>query len=475
MVSGLQTISLYGNPLNCDCRLSWFHSPEFSSYYSIRRDRLSVNNRTLLKPNETLCAAAGPSDVTGVPLLRELTRAASHSSAVCLPMVIPLFERITVLPLGSDLVLECRVISSGLPTDPAAAPSVIWILPDIVDRNRRVDVEQHSEPGFGSTLTVRQLQARDAGSYRCRVSTPVDVETTGNASSSEALANAQAQTILRLYNVAAGVIPVSVGSRSATVIWNGTDSTLKTAEYVIVYRPVAASGRPSTAGNDRGPCSGIENLNFLNDLASNKRYRLQRHQELSKCNITADSGAILIRPFLRKYTIGSLQPGTVYEFCMTAKTGRRPLRHNTLFLSPKSLSFADEFIRLICVNVTTRPEVFGVSASTINWYYGLLVVVGASTFVTLICTLCVVTRRRYRVRKWYDEPEMTTVTERGEFVSMRLTSGPTRDPTVYGLPLHELRPNGKSTPAEMAEMALDRSCDLSREQSPLTTSRTSLI
>lgn len=414
-------------------------------------------------------------------------------SDLCSPVVIPLFDATTVLPLGSDLILDCRVVREK--TADQQTWNIVWMTPDIVDRDRRINIRLHPGPDAGSTLTVRQLRARDAGAYRCRVPSAADSSLDKNATTSSSLPLfTQAQTVLRLYNVAAGVLPLAIGSRSATIVWNGTESTLTTADYIIIYRSLSAfpSVRPTleaadkrygdraaeTNGRNGDSCDNGGSLNFVNDLSLNSRTVPQQQQQFS-CDPAADSGAILVRPFLRKYTVGGLQPNAVYEFCMMARIGRGGRSSSSVSL------MADGLVRLSCLNITTRPELLDANAAIIGWFSGTLSVVCIAVIFTLICGVCIMARRRYRKRKWYGEPEMTVTGAYGDSVSVRLTSGLRRGPTTvatYGLPLSELRLDEKAARGFAVAKSMSTSNDFKSrstecivEHSPLSTSRTSLV
>jgi len=450
--------------------------------------------------NETACVLplVNDTELTS-PDARADSRAIRTPEAACLPVVIPLFDSTLVLPLGADLVLDCRIVDSAdvakevgtRSRTNALAGSVIWKTPDIADRDRRLDVIRHSGHDGGSVLTVRGLRPRDAGVYRCRLTTPIDADASGNTSSTMP-PYSQAQVVLKLYNLAAGVLPVSVGSRSATIMWNGTESTLSTADYVVLYRPLPGASASSSmedgarqgqVGSGRNePCSVVENLNFVNDLPLLGRPGQASRQTaaVETCYVATDSGAILIRPFLRKYTVGGLQPSTIYEFCMTSRTGRGGSqldRQRPPFKAP-SVAPNDGLVRLVCVNVTTRPEIPAVTVS--YRFSGILSAVCVAIVVALVCGIA---RRRYRSRKWYSEPELIHATSArgGESIGVMLTSGLRRGPTsvaTYGLPLSDLRLGGSGILTAKRTSSADRrrsSNEFVVEHSPLATSRTLLV
>ncbi len=454
VLASLQSISLYGNPLYCDCHLSWLQ--DLFGYSTRRRQSTRTNpaNRPnkaaanfvkLLDANETRCA--GPTNTSGltIPEAVQLGWFISVLSAPCPQRVVPLFDATTVLSLSSDLVLDCRVLvfSANRESDslPQAYSSedvggVVWTTPAMADRERRVKIFRH--PGStqsGSALIVKRVRARDAGAYRCTAAgSPTDV---GNNSLS--VPTPSAQTILRLYSVSAATFPVAISSRSVTVIWNGTESTLTTSDYVIVYQPLPMRAPEEIESPDVNarlkPCSSYGRYSPPEGL-------LQQQWSIFRCNgsNSAESGAILVRPFLRKYTIGGLQPNSAYQFCMAVRAGDSGRRPSTSSSSVVKAFAPYELIRLNCINITTRPEVLGASRwfSTGSGYTLVIIVFGIMT--SLACVVCT-SALRFRKRKWYSEPEVVIVPEDTVSVSMKLTAGLRRGPSKvikYGLPLDDL-------------------------------------
>jgi len=252
LLSTAHSFTLYGNPIYCDCHLRWIFSGECSNAES-------ACSRRLLAGNQTRCA--GPATAAGLTLLEALTSASDDNATSCAPVVTPLFDPVMYLPTASRLRLDCRV------TELTSRSSVVWITPG---RRRRLHIEQSPT---GIALTIRHLESRDAGTYRCLA---VDLDTNSTSS---------ATTVLRLYNVDARVLPITAGTTSVMITWSGTDSTLAAADYVIVYRLLPV-------GNH-------------SDLAAREN----------------DRGAIHLRPYLRKYTINGLRPGLTYELCITTQVG----------------------------------------------------------------------------------------------------------------------------------------------------------
>jgi len=203
LLSAVDSFTLYGNPVYCDCHLH-------SIFTDTCPDAKPLCSRHLLAGNRTRCA--GPATVAGLTLLEALASDGNYNATTCGPVVTALFDAVIYLPTASTLRLDCRV------TELTPRSSVIWITPG---RRRRLHVEQSLT---GTVLIIHHLESRDAGTYRCLA---VDLNTNDSSS---------ATTVLRIYNVGARVLPVFVGTTSVVITWSGTDSTFAAADYIIVYR-----------------------------------------------------------------------------------------------------------------------------------------------------------------------------------------------------------------------------------------------
>ena len=278
-------------------------------------DAESLCSHRLLSYNRTYCA--GPAIAAGLSLLESLASDIDDNATSCGPVVTALFEPVMYLPIASRLHLDCRI------SELSSQSSILWITPG---RRRRLRIEKYFT---GTVLIIRHLESRDAGTYRC-----IAIDLNTNASSS-------AKTVLRLYNVDARVLPIFVGTTSIMITWSGTDSTFAAADYVIVYR--------------------LFSVNNHSDAAARK----------------TDSGAIHLRPYLRKYAINDLRARMTYEFCITT-----PAAEN-------------DWITLHCTQLTTKPEV-SLSTTTINGrLVGVLLVAVVITVLLLRCS-CVRQRGAYR-------------------------------------------------------------------------------
>jgi len=219
--TSVDSFTLYGNPLYCDCHLRWILSDQC-------HDAKSVCSGRLLAGNWTRCS--GPTSAAGLPLFEAFATDGDDNTTTCGPVVTALFDPVIYLPTTSTLRLDCRI------SELTSRWSVVWITPG---RRRRLHVEQSAT---GTVLIIRHLQSRDAGTYRCLT---VDPDTNNSSS---------ATTVLRLYNLDARVLPIFVGTTSVMITWSGTDSTVSAADYVVVYRllPVRNSSELAALETDRG-------------------------------------------------------------------------------------------------------------------------------------------------------------------------------------------------------------------------------
>jgi len=218
LLSRLDSFTLYGNPLYCDCHLRWILADK--CYHS-----KPVCSGRLLAVNRTRCT--GPATAAGLPLLTALASDVSDNVTTCGPIVTALFDPVMYRPTDSMLRLDCRV------TQLTTRSSVVWITPG---RRRRIRVEQSAS---GTVLIIPHLESRDAGTYRCLAVDP------------DAANSSSATTVLRLYNLDARVLPLYVGATTVMITWSGTDSTVAAADYVIVYRPLPVRNQTALK-TDRG-------------------------------------------------------------------------------------------------------------------------------------------------------------------------------------------------------------------------------
>ena len=316
-----------------------------------------------------------------------------------------LFKTTTHRELGNSVAWDCR--ATGIPL-----PVVYWTTPPgdrLVNGTSNASRARLQDTAVAGTLFIDRLQPTDAGVYRC---------TAVNDEGRDVL-----QTVLKLYSRAARVLPLAIDADSITVTWNGTDSTIRTADYVMVYRRLV--GDPTAS-----------------DAAAAKSSATER-------------GRVRLRPFMRKQSVNGLHPGTVYEFCMAyqPESGRAARSRPT--------ADDDDLIRISCVNITTRLTPMladyhdGIHSGSPTALTAFVSVVLVVTGVVLLCVLATVVKR-YRRRKYYDEPNGngTVETALGRRAMGSLSSDKIKVDVLSQIPLDNL---------------YHPAC------TPITTSRTSLV
>ena len=198
----LHSISLYDNPLRCDCNIKWLADV-------IKNSSASVNTTTMLeKPNQLTCKT--PIFFKG----QTLFHVASHLPTQCPPTVIPMFDDTYQKQIGGTLTLQCKAI--GIPE-----PKVIWKLPHgekIAGRSNRIRI--HSDPT--GVLDISSIKASDIGTFTC-----IAINSKGKDS---------AHTYLHVHNHYVHIMHSAIATNFITLTWNGTSKTIGSTNYVILYR-----------------------------------------------------------------------------------------------------------------------------------------------------------------------------------------------------------------------------------------------
>ena len=183
------------------------------------------------------------------------------------------------------------------------------------------------------SLELLHVKAKDAGTYTCVASS-----STGKDAVS---------IILHVHNKNIHILHKGIATNFITVTWNGTDSTVLSSDYLILYR---------------------------------------------KSDSDQDYGKVHLRPYMRTYTITNLHPNTMYEFCIAYDHMR------TVY-------------KLHCINIRTKhymTEKHGIHTfSSSSVFLALAVVV---SFTALICVGGHFIKRYIR-RKPYKEPDGHIITE----------------------------------------------------------------
>lgn len=213
-------------------------------------------------------------------------------------------------------------------------PGVFWIVPFNRILNHTAHNNRTRLDAFGS-LTVTSLRPSDAGVYSC-----VTYSATGNDT---------VRTTLRIFNPNAHVLPLATDYDSITVTWSGTNSTMRSTDYAIAFR--------------------------VSDTDS-------------------AFGTVQLSPYMRKYTVNGLQPGTTYEFCMTYIVSTWRGRGN---------DGRDDNPLLGCARLSTRSNKLVDGIRRLPIIKAALIVVSVTVVMVVLCvgvrTVC-----RQRQRKAYQTP-----------------------------------------------------------------------
>ncbi len=256
-VSTLTTLSLYDNPLYCDCTLGWLS----------RLLRPGPGGRwgnvSLQHPGRVACRA-GPPDLESRSLQ---SVPAGQLSGQCAPRVLPLaIAPDHQLLLGDSIQLDCR--ASGQPQ-----PQITWLLPvkesedglsdaggklvRMVKASSQIGSDGRISVNEAGTLSVDIIKNGDQGQWTCVATSPRGRD--------------QRSILVRLRNPRASIIVISVTSSSISVTWR---STKFQKDYQMLYREV---------------------------------------------NVNETYTIINIQPYMKSYTASHLTPHTKYEFCIAVK------------------------------------------------------------------------------------------------------------------------------------------------------------
>ena len=210
-LSALTTLSLYDNPLYCDCTLAWI----------ARLMRQSRHNVSLQRQEQMLCGT-GPPDLQSQPLQ---SVPVGQLTGQCPPRILQLLAPSHQILLGDTLQLDCRAV--GQPS-----PQITWLLPtednQIGDNGVRM-VKSSSHIGSdgritvseSGTLTIRVIVNGDQGKWTCIATSPRGRD--------------KKSVLVHLRNPRANVILIGVTSTSISVTWR---SSKYQRDYEILYREV---------------------------------------------------------------------------------------------------------------------------------------------------------------------------------------------------------------------------------------------
>lgn len=307
----LEMVSFYNNPIRCDC----------NSYFI----KLLINNTHLhdssihfSKPDKLKCDS--PPALSN-QLLRDVPL--EDFPVTCPPTAIPFFNDSYQRELGDSIKYECRAIG-------VTQPHIHWILSNGKAVNNTSNFSRVRLGAKGS-LEIHHLKPIDAGTYTCVATDEYGYDTTS--------------TVLRIHSSNIHILYKGVATNFITVTWNGTDSTISTSDYLIMYR--------------------------------------QKGSE-------EDFGMIHLKPYMRAYTITNLLPETTYEFCI-------------------AYEHMEQVVKLHCIDLTTKHRMYVMAGiKTVGNMAVVIPVTVTLSFIVLFC-VGVTAMKRWRRRKAYKEPEGVTI------------------------------------------------------------------
>ena len=180
-------------------------------------------------------------------------------------------------------------------------------------------------------LSILHVKAKDAGTYSCIAT--------------NSLGQDMVTFVLHVHNKNIHILHKGIATNFITVTWNGTDSTVLSSDYLILYRR----------------------------HGSNKDY-----------------GRVHLRPYMRTYTITGLSPDTLYEFCI-------------------AYNHMDTVYKLHCMDIRTKhymAKMHGIHTFSSLSILSIIVLIIA--FVAFVC-ICGVFVKRYIRRKSYEEPDIHNI------------------------------------------------------------------
>ena len=311
----LQVVSFHDNPVQCDCNVYWM--AQLFSNTTNGTTSTTTPAITFQEPENIVCDA--PPARFSTPL-QEIP--AAEVASTCRPTVISYFNDSYQVELGESVIYECRAI--GVPE-----PHIHWILSNGKVLNNTSNFSRLKLESIG-TLRMDHTKAMDAGTYTCTASNSIGYD--------------KSHTVLRVHSKNIHILHKGVATNFITVTWNGTDATIQSSDYVILYRQHGADDD--------------------------------------------EYGKVYLRPYMRTYTITNLKPQTMYEFCI-------------------AYEHKEEQVKLNCMDIKTKSQMFVASGiKTLGNMTIIVALTITCTFIFVLC-IGTIFVRRYRKRKLYEEPEGT--------------------------------------------------------------------
>ncbi|XP_045107252.1 leucine-rich repeat neuronal protein 1-like [Portunus trituberculatus] len=230
------TLTLYGNPLTCDCNARWLR----------RMVAQRTNASVVLREPQRLVCHTPPARAH--KLLKDLQLMRLDKS--CAPTVLNLTQsRVVVGKVGGYQVLECRALGSP-------SPRLHWLLPDgsIVNSTLN-EVRRRFFPPC--TLIHYHLRAADEGPYTCVAENECAVS--------------RGTVWLTVAGLDIHLFPIRISSTFITLVWNGTERRAFPS-YKIFHTEVDENG--TAVGEQRASETSPARKTFtINHLQPDTRYR----------------------------------------------------------------------------------------------------------------------------------------------------------------------------------------------------------
>ncbi|KFD61023.1 hypothetical protein M514_12111 [Trichuris suis] len=214
-LDNLQEVSLYGNPLRCDCNIRWMS-------LSISGGASGRSRITYHEAERMLCDSPPEHKYK---LFVSLNVSSIPSS--CPPRILYTFAPKENRKPGDTQTYDCRAV--GIPQ-----PEIRWTTADGQTIDPTVYHPRRSVIN-GQTLVLNHVTVDDQGTYICKA------ENTEGRS--------ERATTLNVTEMQVHLFPVQVSATSVTVTWNGTDAQGGGGTvFQIFYRPSELSSRHQYAG-----------------------------------------------------------------------------------------------------------------------------------------------------------------------------------------------------------------------------------
>uniref|UniRef100_A0A5S6QZ19 Ig-like domain-containing protein n=1 Tax=Trichuris muris TaxID=70415 RepID=A0A5S6QZ19_TRIMR len=275
-LDSLQEVSLYGNPLHCDCNIRWMIA-------SISGSDNGPRSRIVYHEAERMLCDSPPEHK--YKLFSSLN--ASSMPTNCPPRILYTFTPNETRKPGDMQVYDCRAV--GIPQ-----PKVRWTTPDgqtidpTIYHPRRSVLNEH-------TLVLNHLTADDQGTYVC---------TAENAEG-----RSQRATTLNVTEMQVHLFPVHVSATSVTVTWNGTDSQGGGTVFQIFYRPSELSSRHQYAGT----VTPVMRTYTIQNLRPNSDYDI--------CIAMEDGDDVIVHLSCKRLTTLKLDPATAQRQQLLRSSG----------------------------------------------------------------------------------------------------------------------------------------------------------